>query len=282
MYSCERCGKIFDRKFNYDRHCNRVTKCDDVKRINECQYCKKVFGSKYNTIRHENGCKMKVKVELENKINILKNQIDTIISQNNGISINKQSNVVESQNNIGQQHIEKQTVNNIGKQVVNNIENQIINKTYINIVPYGKEDITFMSEVEILHFLFMGVMSIPELVKFIHFNKNKPEFHNFYISNIKSKYAKKFDGKKWNMCDKNDAIEEEFIRACEFLENMYVEYKEKDVLGELTISKMEKFMVRKDEKDYMEKMAAKILLVLYNNRDIVENTIRNNSENMRK
>jgi hypothetical protein len=253
-----------------------------VKRINECQYCKKVFGSKYNTIRHENGCKMKVKVELENKINILKNQIDTIISQNNGISINKQSNVVESQNNIGQQHIEKQTVNNIGKQVVNNIENQIINKTYINIVPYGKEDITFMSEDEILHFLFMGVMSIPELVKFIHFNKNKPEFHNFYISNIKSKYAKKFDGKKWNMCDKNDAIEEEFIRACEFLENMYVEYKEKDVLGELTISKMEKFMVRKDEKDYMEKMAAKILLVLYNNRDIVENTIRNNSENMRK
>ena len=68
------------------------------------------------------------------------------------------------------------------------------------------------------------------------------------------------------------------MRACDFLENIYEECKQKGILGELTKTKMDKFMIRKDDKDYVEKMAAKILMILYNNRDIVEETIKNNKE----
>ena len=256
--TCSKCGKIFKNKYALFRHANRKTSCVDNENIYKCDNC---------------SYKCKRKSLLDNHIKKKKcsqyNITTTHIPNQMALPIEINNNVNGDNNNITNNNYITNNVNNTSK---------IINKTYINIVAYGKEDISFMSEDDVLHFLFMGVMSIPELVKFIHFNKDKPEFHNIYISNIKSNFAKRYDGLKWNICDKNDAIEEEYMRACDFLENMYIEYKEKGMLGELTKTKMDKFIIRKDNKDYVEKMAAKILMILYNNRDIVEETIRKNKQ----
>lgn len=254
---CPTCFKIFGSKKLLNRHLNKKLSCDrnTDKYKFQCEHCMYKCQKRCELTTHikNKGCCHYSSVNIENKKNV--------INSNN-----------------------KQITNGSHNKIIENSNNQIninLNK-YVKIVEYGKEKKSFMSEKEILHFLFMGVMSIPEVVKFIHFNKAKPEFHNIYISNIRSEYACKFDGEQWNLCDKDDAIEEEFNRACDFLENMYDEYKNKGKLGELTIEKMDKFMVRKDKPDYMENMAAKILLVLYNNRHMVEDTIRNNDKLFKK
>jgi hypothetical protein len=50
-------------------------------------------------------------------------------------------------------------------------------------------------------------MSLPYLIKNIHFTKDKPENHNIFISNIKNDYAYRFDGKKWNIEEKTEVID---------------------------------------------------------------------------
>lgn len=247
QYHCKICDKYFDKKYNYLRHINSNVHTGYNKK-DICLYCNKKFSQTSSARRHEKICKLKM----------INNTMNVSIEKDNNI-VNK----ISGSNN-----------------TVNNIDSHDTNFT-INIVENGKENLeSYLSEKEILHFLFMGVMSIPDLITFIHFNKKKPEFHNIYISNIKSKFAKRFDGTKWCLYDKDEAIEEEYYRACDFLENIYFKYKKSGKINgelkDLTITKMDKFLVRKDAHDYIERMAAKILLILYNNRDIVEATINHN------
>lgn len=265
-FRCDKCGRNFENVYNLKRHMNKKTPCvhigNELKKYKfQCEICRQRFTRQDYLTQHkeQNGCKH---FDIQYIKNIIDKNINNTVNSNNIIN----NNLDKCENCFN-----TNTTNNItNNNITNNYGDIIVN---INVVPYGKEDLSFMTEKEIRHFLFMGVMSIPELVEFIHFNKNKPEFHNICITNIKSKYAKKYDGNKWKLCCKEDAIEEEYNRTCDFLENMYNEYKKRGVLGDLTITKMEKFLVRKDEKDYMQKMAAKILLIMYNNKDIVEQTM---------
>jgi hypothetical protein len=243
---------------------NKKTPCvhtgDELKKYKfQCDICKQRFTRQDYLLQHkeQEACKH---FDIQYINNVLNKNIN--ISDSHNVTNN-----LDHCNNCFNTNV----TNNITNNITNNYGDKIV--VNINVVPYGQEDLSFMTEKDIRHFLFMGVMSIPELIEFIHFNKNKPEFHNICITNIKSKYAKRYDGNRWKLCCKEDAIEEEYNRTCDFLENTYNEYKKKGILGDLTITKMEKFLVRKDEKDYMQKMAAKILLLMYNNRDIVEQTM---------
>lgn len=39
------------------------------------------------------------------------------------------------------------------------------------------------------------------MIEYIHFNKNKPQYHNVYISNNRDKYAMVYDGDIWKLVD---------------------------------------------------------------------------------
>ena len=49
-----------------------------------------------------------------------------------------------------------------------------------------------------------------------HFNPNKPENNNIYISNLKNKYIMLYDGNKW-IIDNEDNIIDELIDVNEFI-----------------------------------------------------------------
>ena len=66
---------------------------------------------------------------------------------------------------------------NIG---IQNIQNNIQNN--IKIYAYGKEDLSHILEKDFKNILNKGFKSVPNLVEYIHSNKNKPENHNIYIS----------------------------------------------------------------------------------------------------
>ena len=54
-------------------------------------------------------------------------------------------------------------------------------------------------------------MSVPSLIKEVHFNPNVPENHNIYISNIKNKYAMVYDGTRWEIKDQDETIDKLII-----------------------------------------------------------------------
>jgi hypothetical protein len=50
-------------------------------------------------------------------------------------------------------------------------------------------------------------MSIPQLIGDTHFNPNKPENHNIYISNISKGHAMVWDGSKWVVKDQTEVVD---------------------------------------------------------------------------
>ncbi len=81
--------------------------------------------------------------------------------------------------------------------------------------------------------------SIEESIKLIHFNDDKPEFKNIYITNLKDQYAYIFDGNKFIAVLKSDILEELVDNHIENIEYSAEEYKDK--LPTKTIDVLDKF-----------------------------------------
>lgn len=137
LYECEKCGKVFTHKGNFNQHIK-----SDV--------CKSL------TI-HDLQVQVK-RLRAQNKQ--LKSQIAEM--QKPPIIVNIQ------QNNI--QNIQQQ----------NNIQN-----IQINLVDYGKEDLSRLTSDDIIQILLSGLNSVTKYVETVHCNPNIPEYQNIYISNRK-------------------------------------------------------------------------------------------------
>jgi len=84
-------------------------------------------------------------------------------------------------------------INEIGFKIlkhINNIQtqNNITQNNTFNILAFGKEDLSHITDDTYKKIINKGFKSVPALVDAIHFNKDKPENHNIYISNIRDDY----------------------------------------------------------------------------------------------
>jgi hypothetical protein len=199
MHTCERCLKIFSKISNYKGHINRKNPCKSVLNIEldliknisnaiesnidieltndtECPHCKKNFYSKGNTIKHiYNNCKIKKQENKSSEImDKVKKLFDEQLSKNN------------TNNNI--------TNNNITN---NNITNNITNNVNITIFSAGKEDLSRLTQEEILKICTSGTYYPLVAAEIIHCNEKYPEFQNFLISNLRSNTGLVFINDKW-------------------------------------------------------------------------------------
>ena len=109
--------------------------------------------------------------------------------------------------------INKQQIINGNINTQNTIENQlnqqnIINTNNIKLLAFGKEDMTHIVDELYKKILNRGFKSVPTLVEHVHFNKNKPENHNIYISNIRTNYVLIYDGIDWKLKEKDDILQQ--------------------------------------------------------------------------
>ena len=81
--------------------------------------------------------------------------------------------------------IKGNSVDKIINNTTNNNSNNTINNNLtcnIKIQAYGNEDLHEIISEKMIQYLFKKCrMSIQYLTKYVHFNKNKPQFHNIYI-----------------------------------------------------------------------------------------------------
>lgn len=204
IMECIGCKKIFSLKSNLENHFKNCKKFNEhIKNIDtkdwKCNYCHKILSTSSNYNRHiSNFCKIKkqqdnAKEDLLQKLIEEMSEMKEIIKQNND-KINK----LESENKKYVQKINKQE-NNIQTHNTKIDNQQNIQVNNIKLLAFGKEDMSHLVDEVCKKILNKGFKSVPTLVEHVHFNKNKPEKHNIYISNIQSNYALVYDGNDWKL-----------------------------------------------------------------------------------
>jgi len=173
--------------------------CVEEKKSYKCYNCNKTFKHIRYLKQHESryNCLKKNKISnieetpplLDNKdiiISELKNQIEVLLTK------------------------------------VGNTTNNTNNTINISINAYGNENIDYITSNIINKLIQVGpYKSIPRLLKHIHFNPKHKENHNIRIPNRKEKYAKIYNGDRWELRDKKETIEDLSDRAYNLLEDHY-------------------------------------------------------------
>jgi hypothetical protein len=293
-YICGACGKKFNLKGNYDRHLHRKTPCITINHMDDmalveikneliedlkCIYCNEIFTRKYNLTRHMDGrCKIKKQhnekdkhmleilkqQDIENKIielQIMKHDMDEREKQFNAlidklIKFEKVNDLKKGNNNSNNNIISTNSNNNSNN--VNNIS--------ITINAHGKEDLSHLTEEDYKKIFKLCNSSVPAFIELKHFDKNHPENCNVFISNINSEYASVYNGNQWILKDKNKVIGDLYDDNCDYLIDKFNDLKHK--LNVTLKANFGKFIDKHESDKTIKQMSKNIKLVLYNNRII--------------
>ena len=123
---------------------------------------------------------------------------------------------------------------------------------------------------------------VPNLIKYLHFNKDIPENHNMYITDLNRNIAKIYNGVEWE----TQTSEETTIsieKVIKKIEDVIYEWCDKLELIDKKYHKMMEFKLsgyfdsRNDEVD-VKKVMDKIRRIMYDGRHVVLDTIMNNTK----
>jgi hypothetical protein len=271
MHTCEICLKNFAKISHYKDHINRKNPCksmhinnennklyinieeeiiSDVSNIlesnsnnliddNKCTYCNKIFYSKSNVIKHINkNCKVK---KQENKSNEIMDKVKKMIDE----QLSKNS----TNNNISN------ITNN-----TNNITNNITNNVNINIFSAGKEDLSRLTQEEILKICTSGTYYPIVAAEIIHCNDKYPEFQNFLISNLRSNTGLVLINDKWISKSQDEILSNIMTIDKKHVSNLIKDLKVDDKLQ----IKLESTKDEIDSNESKEHQKSKIKSKLYN------------------
>lgn len=207
MFNCERCGFKTCRKNNLKNHLTRKFPCTpdlkdipietlltnfntNVKKL-FCKFCDRSYSHQSGLSRHQSKCKpnpleTKIMKKLEEKLALLMSTKTTKNSTSNP----------GSNNNISQ-------------------------KNAIN--PYNSEPLQLTMEEFNKYISNLPTKTIMKMVQDLNFNPEKPEDMNFYISNLKDKIGKIYDGSEWKNKDSCELVDEVYQKYKETIENIFDE-----------------------------------------------------------
>jgi hypothetical protein len=238
-YTCEKCGKMWNRKSVYQQHLKRKKPCIVIDEAND-------------------DIKNKGNDEINKKIDFLVLEIE---------KINKNMELLSKENKILKNKIKKIESNEKSSNVYMDVENFVVNNG-INIVEFGKEKWNFLTNEEKLKILDGGFKSVQRYVQLVHMNKEKPEYSNIYVKNWKDSKGGVMinDGNEWIRC-KNEVIDDLRDRGIDFVDITHEYLKSKDLLPEHIDKKIERFAKELDGdngEELRKKISSDIKLDLYN------------------
>lgn len=238
-YKCDKCNKTYTQKIDYTRHLNRKNPCIPEQKeviVYACGNCKKHFLNNYNMKRHMKKCTVQPS-----------NDINTNNNNNSANDINGDHNTID-----------------------NSITNNITNNVNIQLLPFGKENVSKIKNSTISKILKTGYSSPSELNKEIHFNEAFPENHNVYITNLKDEYAKVYEGVRWIVRNRSEVIDEIINRRLMLLEQKHKEFKKNNKynMNHPLYKGFLKLMddIKNEVKETDKRLINDLELQLYNNR----------------
>jgi hypothetical protein len=251
-----------------------------------CYYCRNSFTRMDNLNKHiKNRCKVKKSQDAEKEkifqklIHQMEEKMDKIIEENKELKnkLNCITNSKTSTTNSGSyntdnstNNIQNNTNNTTNNKTINNINSQQIQHNSINLVAFGQEDLSYITDNICKQILNKGFRSVPVLIKYSHFNADKPEQHNVYISNMRDSHAMIYDGKQWKLMDRTEAVDQLIHDKKYYLVEKFEELFEE--LDPVTIKKFKRFIDFEDDDEILNGLKRDIKYMLYNNKNIPENT----------
>jgi len=107
-----------------------------------------------------------------------------------------------------------------------NINNNITTNQNVFINSHGHENLDYITGRYLNNLLKIPYGAIPKLLKNIHFHPDHPENCNVKITNKKLRYAKVWEGDKWNVKDKKEVIENMVDKGFNIIDSQYISNKE--------------------------------------------------------
>ena len=238
-FSCDKCYKVFKQKKSLLYHQNKKTPCNKIIESNECVHCNMKLSTKTKMSSHLKKCKVYNEYELKQErknnhkeLKKLNNRIkeiedksilqDDIIKELN----NKVEEQNKKQNDINKEHCDK--IEELKNEIeVLKSKNKKISKTVKilkksieeekekkNINIYDKIKISKKDRIKYLKSnLNIYELVVEEFIKTYYLNKDKPENHLLYITDMNRNKIKYYDGNKWIDGDKKRVMRQ-VMRNC--------------------------------------------------------------------
>ncbi len=213
----------------------------------QCAGCKKYFSKNCHMRRHEKKCSKK-------------NQLDELEDLDHQVALKeREMRLVKTQNKSN--HVVIGTQNNT--QINNNNVN-------VNILPYEQTDVSHLTDRDYQRAFNRAAMCVPQILEKVHFDPEQPQNHNVYISSMNNKYIKLHNGKRWNLRDREETLEDLFADAEYMLENKLETWQEEeDPKSERATKKFEIYLKVKETETLYNKIKQELKLLLFNNRSLI-------------
>ena len=277
-YKCECCNYSTKKKYNFDKHIlsnkhklmivntkttqskhvvntkttqNQDLVADIKTHLFSCKYCERQFKFKQSMYRHiKYSCTKNKTEDLTELVRLLNLQLQSQTKQ-----IDTQSKQIEKL-------MDKLEINNYTQ---NTNSNNTINVTNINLLNYKDTDTSHLTNIDYKKCLEQASRCVLKLIEKVHFNPDKPENMNIYISNMKNNYMMMYKENKWNLVKKDE------------MESVY-NHKEYLIIELFNLNKdpelmkyFERFIDLKEDKPTAEAVQEEYKLMLFNNRRTIKN-----------
>jgi uncharacterized C2H2 Zn-finger protein len=282
-YTCIYCNKSFCRNNSMHRHMRSYCKIKKQQdKLKQELYDKLVEQKKEQDDRLTEKKKLTGKSKrklLQEELEKKNKEIEELDKKNKEININKQKEIEEISNSKQKEIDELQNkIKELQQQVTvyntnntNNTTNNTMNNIIFNIVAFGSEDLKeIVSEKMLNKFLKSGYNYIPHLLKHVNFNEKKPKYHNVYQPSLKDAYVMCYDGNKWNIRTRDDAIDDIMDNSKTYYEDMH-EIQEEE-MDETMKERFDKCLESLDDERKIAIWKGEIKLMLYNNREMIKKT----------
>ena len=165
-----------------------------------------------------------------------------------------------------QKQIDKLTnklqIQNINQGIVQN-GNNVIN---IQLLNHQDTDYSHLTPKDYINCIQDCNKCVKTLIEKVHFNANKPENMNIYLSNIKGKYLMIYKDNTWQIQDKKTQVDHLYDNNEFVLEAWYDEYKEK---YPSIIKSFQRYLQNRDGDEALNNIKEEILVMLYNKRKMI-------------
>ncbi len=291
-YKCECCSFFTNNKTKYERHIQTKKHLECIQMYPkmypnvspmypnvstenelssekkfECKYCGKAYKYSQGLSKHiKYTCKKNEDEDLKELVKLMNEKID---------EQNKMIKTMQSDQKKLKQELETRDkkITKLSKKLqINANNNNIITNNYNNIqlLSYKDTDISHLTQNDFISSIKRQNNCVKLLTEKIHYNPQKPENMNIYISNLKNKYVMVYENEKWQLKDYFENIYEHK----EFLLEEWI-HREKDNYPELR-DKFEKYLNNKENDNILNTIKEDIKLMMYNNRENVKQKLINN------
>ena len=213
-----------------------------------CKYCQKEYKHKSSLSKHiKYTCTKNKDEDLKELVRLLNLKVETE---------KKEKKELQKQLDQKSKQIEKL----MGKlEIHGSFNNNTINN--ITLLAYRNTDVSHLTTEDYIGFYKKVNHCVKQMIEKIHFNPEKPENMNIYISNMKDKYMTIYDGQNWNLANKKVELERLYEEKEQMLEE-WLDSNPDPILKE----KFARYLSNKGSDECLQHIMEEIKLMMYNRR----------------